>query len=136
MKNTILAMVLTTILFASCKTESSKTNPKDNDMSFAFNTMLDDYYEEGLKLTPINATFAGDNRYNNSFPNTLSDEYVIQVKNYYSNYLEKLAQYSDDNLNESEKMSKAILKWDCEINLNRLNFRQDLVPIDQMWSVI
>jgi hypothetical protein len=38
--------------------------------------MLEEYYQEGLKLNPIEATFQGDNRYNNSFPNFLSDDYV------------------------------------------------------------
>ena len=135
MKKKIIAIACVVILFASCKNDTNKTDEEENNMSAAFNTMLDDYYEDGLKLNPINATFAGDSRYNNSFPNTLSDEYVTEVKTYYTSYLEKLGHYNDADLSESEKMSKAILKWDCEINLNRLNFRQDLVPIDQMWSV-
>lgn len=97
--------------------------------------MLDDYYEEGLKLNPLNATFAGDIRYNNSFPNTLSDEYKAEVKIYYANYLEKIAQYNSEDLSENEKMSKAVLKWECDINLKRLTFRQDLFPIDQIWTV-
>ncbi len=115
--------------------DTNKTTKANNSMSAAFNTMLEEYYEEGLILNPLNATTAGDNRYNNSFPNTLSDAYIAQSKTYYNSYLDKLAQYSDANLSESEQMSRAILKWECEINLDRLNYRQDLVPIDQMWSV-
>ena len=135
MKKKIIALACVTILFASCKNDTTKTNEEENNMNAAFSTMLDDYYEDGLKLSPINATFAGDSRYNNSFPNTLSDAFVADVKTYYTSYLKKLGHYNDTDLSESEKMSKAILKWDCEINLNRLNFNQDLVPIDQMWSV-
>ena len=30
----------------------------------AFDTLLDNYYEDGLKLNPVSATYAGDNRYN------------------------------------------------------------------------
>ena len=135
MKKKIIVLTCLTILFASCKNDANKTNEEENNISVAFNAMLADYNEEGLKLNPINATFTGDSRYNNSFPNPLSDEYVSEIKAYYTSYLENLSQYDDDDLSESEKMSKAILKWDCDINLNRLNFRQDLVPIDQMWSV-
>lgn len=100
-----------------------------------FNQMLDDYYEDGLKLNPMAATVAGDNRYNNSFPNTLSDEYQAELKAYYSSYLEKLTQFIDEDLTENQKMSKAVLRWNCDINLKRLTFKEDFFPIDQMWSV-
>ena len=135
MNNKIFALVCFTILFVSCKNDVNKNNVEEKSISVAFNTMLDEYYEEGLKLNPIKATFAGDNRYNNSFPNTLSEEYATKIKAYYTNYLEQLSQYNDDDLSESEQMSKAVLKWDCDINLQRLTFRQDLFPIDQMWTV-
>ena len=46
-----------------------------------------------------------------------------------------MANYKDADLSDSQKMSKAVLQWDCDINLERLTFRQDLFPIDQMWSV-
>ncbi|MEJ2196694.1 MAG: DUF885 domain-containing protein, partial [Ignavibacteriaceae bacterium] len=114
----------------------NKNSDKDNmTINISFNQMLDEYYEDGLKLKPIDATFAGDSRYNNSFPNFLSDDYKSEIKAYYSNYLGKLSQFNDEDLSDSEKISKAVLKWECEINLNRLTFRQELFPIDQMWSV-
>ncbi len=125
------------LLLASVLIFSISCNPNEDNMtvSTSFNQLLDDFYEEGLKLNPISATFAGDSRYNNSFPNTLSDEYKSEIKAYYSNYLEKLSHYNEEDLSESEKISKAVLKWDCELNLKRLTFREDLFPIDQMWSV-
>lgn len=135
MNNKIFALVYLSILFVSCKNDVNKNNVEENRISVAFNMMLDEYYEEGLKLNPIKATFAGDNRYNNSFPNTLSEEYATKIKAYYTNYLDQLSQYNDDDLSESEQMSKAVLKWDCDINIQRLTFRQDLFPIDQMWTV-
>ena len=125
------------LLLASVLIFSISCNPNEDNMtvSTSFNQLLDDFYEEGLKLNPISATFAGDSRYNNSFPNTLSDEYKSEIKAYYSNYLEKLSHFNEEDLSESEKISKAVLKWDCELNLKRLTFREDLFPIDQMWSV-
>ena len=125
------------ILFLSCKNDLKNDivmNQRET-VSTQFNQLLDEYYEDGLKLNPLTATFAGDARYNNEFPNTLSDEYKSEIKAYYTNYLEKITHFKEQDLSESEKMSKAILKWDCTINLNGLAFRQDLFPIDQMWSV-
>ena len=123
-----LFLICVAVWFMSCSSESPAIN-------VAFNKMLDDYYEDGLKLNPLQSTFDGDNRYNNQFPNTLSDDYRSKLAAYYKNYSGKLSQYIDSDLNDNEKMSKAVLKWECDINLERLFFREDLLPINQMWSV-
>ena len=119
----------------SCGDEPEPKLVSQKDSTVAFNQMLDEYYEEGLKLNPINATMAGDNRYDHIFPNFLSDEYQQKLKTYYASYLEKLEKYPDSELSESAQISKAVLKWDSEINLDNMNFPKDLFPIDQMWTV-
>ena len=128
----ITLLVLFTL---SCNNESDSSRNHKKDATETFNQMLDEYYEEGLKLNPINATMAGDNRYNHLFPNVLSDTYQHQSTNYYSTYLEKLKTFNDDELTENAQISKAVLKWDCEINLNQQTFPEDLFPINQMWTV-
>ncbi len=124
------------IAFTACKNEKTTEQPTtDGDLSIRFNEMLNNYYEEGLKLNPVQATFAGDNRFNDQFPNPLSDEIINKTKAYYTKYKEELATFDDTMLSDSEKMSKAILKWECDINLEKFNFRTDYFPIDQMWSI-
>jgi len=130
-----LASFLLILMFNSCQTEEPAGNTNNTNVSKAFNQMLDDFHEEGLKLNPLNATFAGDNRYNDQFPNILNDEVVEGFKAYYTKYLTQLKEINDEDLSETEKLTKAILKWDCELNLESFNFRQDYVPIDQMWSI-
>ena len=132
MKNSLLSLLVLLLVF-SCK-EDSKTLDNSNSKSETFMTLLDDYYEEGLKLNPLTATFAGDNRYNDLLPNTLSDEHVANSKAYYNAFKKRLDGLDDSNFSESEKMTKAILDWECDINLQGFNYRQDLRPIDQMWS--
>ncbi|WP_421809869.1 DUF885 domain-containing protein [Flagellimonas sp.] len=129
-KITIVAMAL--IAMASCKNEPKTEETPSKSAEFA--TVLDNYYEDGLKLNPLQATMAGDHRYDDSFPNMLSDVYKGESKAYYEGYKEKLSQFPDESLTESEQMSKAILLWECNINLDEFNFNADLTPIDQMWS--
>jgi len=129
----MLALLFFSVLFIACKNETTTEEPVN--MSAEFNTMLDNYYEDGLKLNPLNATFSGDNRYNDQFPNVLSDDYTNELKAHYTGYKEKLSQFKNESLTESEQMSRAILIWECDINLEGLTFRTDLFPIDQMWSV-
>ena len=97
----------------SCKNESDINVAQTN----AFNKMLDDYYEEGLKLNPINATMSGDARYNDILPNPLSNEHQNSVKAYYTKYSKMLTQFDDKNMSESERMTSSILQWECDINL-------------------
>jgi len=121
------------LAMTSCKQEAKKEEaPSQSD---EFSKVLDNYYEDGLKLNPLAATLAGDHRYDDSFANPLSDAYKEQSKSYYEGYKEMLSQFPDENLTESEQMSKAILLWECNINLEEFNFNADLTPIDQMWSL-
>ncbi|MDR6843876.1 DUF885 domain-containing protein [Flavobacterium granuli] len=134
MKKTLLTFTLFLIL-VSCKNEPNKTNESKSPISVNFNKMLTAYSEEELKLNPIDATYRGDERYNNSFPNFLSNEYINQRKAHYAKYLNQLNEYDDSDLSESEKMSKEVLKWECEINLKGYDFKQEYLPLDQMWTV-
>ncbi len=126
-------ILLFSLAFICCKQETSKETTQDISSDFA--NVLDSYYEDGLKLNPVNATVAGDNRYNDQFPNQLSPEYKAELKAYYGKYQDKLNMFDDASLSPTEKLSKAVLAWECEINLNEFNFNKDQTPIDQMWSV-
>ncbi|MGO4770812.1 DUF885 family protein [Flavobacterium sp. W22_SRS_FK3] len=134
MRKLILTFTLFLVL-VSCKKEPNKTHKSKNLTSVNFNKMLETYSEEELKLKPIETTFRGDERYNNSFPNFLSEEYESQSKTHYTNFLKQLNEFDDSDLSASEKMSKEVLKWECEINLKGFDFRQDYLPLDQMWTV-
>lgn len=122
------------LLFISCKKEISTTEENTTKASIPFGEMLDNYYEDGLKLNPLIATMAGDNRYNDQFPDVLSAEFKAKAKAHFESYKAVLDTYPDENLSESEKMSKAVLTWDCNVNLEALSYKKDLMPIDQMWS--
>jgi len=129
----LLFTILITVI--SCKNEPDKISDNLNIAGENFNKMLDEYNEEELKLNPMNATFKGDKRYNNSFPNFLSNEYQNKSKTHYTSFLNRLNEFKNSDLTDSEIMSKNILKWECEINLKGLTFRRDFFPIDQMWSI-
>ncbi|MFB0938492.1 MAG: DUF885 domain-containing protein [Urechidicola sp.] len=129
MKKILLFSLVLTLTFTSCEKGEKKTTTE------AFNELLSNYNEETYKLFPLNATFAGDNRYNDQLVNDLTDEFKDNLKSFYSDTKNSLSKFNDVDLSDSEKMSKAVLTWDCDINLERLNFREDLTPINQMWTM-
>ena len=134
MKKILLTFLVISALIISCTKEKKEVSiSKENT---PFNQLLIDYNEGKLQLDPIAATFAGDNRYNDVFPNFLSDEYQQKSKDFYTNYKAKLKDFKDADLTESEQMSKAVLDWDCEMALAQGSFKNDvLFPINQMWTV-
>ena len=126
--------ILLLLSLFSCKsdtfTDKSVTSIEKIDLS----TILETYHQDYLKLNPLNATFAGDSRYNDVFPNFNSKEYLKEYQTFYEKTLQTLAEIDKNQLSENDKMSYSILKWDCEIALQELEGRYELTPIDQMWS--
>ncbi len=136
LKNFFITLFMAVALLG-CKNDqgNSETTPNENARA-QLDTILHNYYEDGLKLNPIRATTAGDMRYNDKFPNFLSQDYRDSLKAYYQNYQEKVAAIDTSALSDTEKMSVAVLKWECDLNLETLQFKKDeYMPIDQMWSV-
>ena len=134
MKKLLITCLTITLLIASCKEESKKENTVIEISDFT--AMLENYSEGKLKLNPIEATFIGDDRFNDAFPNVLSDDYQIEYNNFYTSYASQLEDFEDADLTESELMSKAIMAWDCEMALAQLSFKNDMyMPINQMWSI-
>ena len=108
---------------------------EENNPASSFAALLESYYEDNLRLNPLQATFEGDNRYNDQFFNDLSAEGEQKLRQHFQKYLAALALVDDEVLSDSQRMSKAVLGWELDINQAALDFDKDLTPIDQMWSV-
>jgi len=93
------------------------------------------YYEDRFRLYPIEATLAGDNRYNDSLPNPLTESFRSDAKAFYRKYLAALNRYDRAALSREDQMSYDLLKWECDINLAQLQFPTHLLPLDQFNSI-
>ena len=120
------------VLFLILSCDFSPENIQNN---VELNTILENYYQDGLKLNPINATNEGDSRYNDKFPELITDDYKKRQAEYYNKYLNKVSKFEINDLSDVDKMSKSILEWECKINLESLNYNTQYTPIDQMWSI-
>lgn len=136
MKKILLTVVTTATFLVSCKQEKKEAVSIPTPENTEFNQLLKDYNEGKLQLNPVSATFAGDNRFNDQFPNTLSDKYQAKSNEFFKNYKEKLNTFKDADLTESQQMSKAVLDWDCDMALAQASYKNDLLmPINQMWTI-
>src|SRR6188472_1987410 len=77
------------ILFAFLMVMLSCSSPQNNEAQEtppSLDSLLHAYHEERLKLFPFDATMAGDNRYNDLLPNSLTADFRQQVSDFYSRY--------------------------------------------------
>ncbi|MEO8417037.1 MAG: hypothetical protein ABI472_25460, partial [Ginsengibacter sp.] len=75
-KNFLLVAILFCAMIVNTVAQQSAQN-KSLQLLFA------NYYQDRLKLYPLEATSIGDNRYNNLLPNDGSADYLKQVHNFY-----------------------------------------------------
>ena len=126
----IIGLVL---MISACN--SPKDNSSDVESKPDISKVYEDYYQDRLKFYPLEATSAGDNRYNDTLPNNISQEYLSQLKSFYENYQQKLAEFDKSSLSATDQLSYDILEWECNINLEGLKFHTELTPLDQFWSL-
>jgi len=81
------------------------------------------------------ATEFGDYRFNDLFPNFLTQSYTENLRNFYTSFKDKLAEYDLAKLSETDRLNLDILKWECDIGLEGLNFKEELLPINQFASI-
>lgn len=134
----LVAALFITLVACSAEQQKSEADVEpvaETNISEEFNSMLDSYYQDSLKLDAIGATYAGDNRYNDQFLNDLSEQGENALIAHYDKYSIAIQKFDDGDLSESEQMSKAILAWELDLAKASIGFDSDLTPIDQMWSI-
>ncbi len=130
MRNIFLAALLLGAISA-CK-QSGKPSAEANKN---FAALTDQFYEDGLKLSPINATFIGDERYNDLLPNDGSVEYIKQYESYNKKFLDSLGKYDRESLDANDKLSYDFLKDQLDMNLEGLKYHTEYLPFNQMFAL-
>ncbi len=123
----IITLLISILVFFSCNF--------NNEKSLKIAQVFENYYQESLKLYPLQATSQGDLRYNHFLPNDLSDEFRKKEKEFYTFYKSQLNNFPDHTLNENDLLSKKVLLWECDLSLKRLTFNEQYTPINQMWTL-
>jgi uncharacterized protein (DUF885 family) len=132
MKNLILISAFAMIIMQACSPPKNAEAPEN---AITPDSLFKQYHEERLKLFPIDATYAGDNRYNDLLPNTLTAEFRQQVNDLFSKYRKQIDTYDVEKLSGDDRMSLEVLKWECDIALEGLKFKDYLMPINQFSSL-
>lgn len=129
MKN-ILSLLLPLLFVISCqpKVETMEELPPIAEV-------FESYYQERLALYPLDATYAGDERYNDLFLNDLTAAFESKVEEMFIKYKEELTKYDKSTLSQEDQMSYDVLVWECDMGVAALAFDTELLPVDQFWSM-
>lgn len=97
--------------------------------------MFDNYWEDRMKLYPLEATSNGDNRFNDQYPNTATLTYRDQLKSFYQRYQDSISAYNRDELNDNDRISYDIFKREMQINLEEFQYKHGYyMPLNQFAS--
>ncbi len=138
--NTKLLWLLLSIplLLTSCnQQEKPSIEPKvanTQEATISFDNFLEDFYQQGLILYPMNATQEGDNRYNDLLRNDLTEEFRQEITDYYSKTLSALKNYNKSTLSTEQQISYDTLLWEATMGLENQKFWSHLLPVDQFWT--
>lgn len=132
MRVNFLVLLLMAVSFASC---TSVVSIKEEAASVPFEKLLEEYYEDRLRLYPMEGTYAGDDRYNHLLHNDITEAFRDTLRQFYSSYQARLSTYDTAGFSGNDKLSYEVLKWTCGINIKRLTFNEHLTPLNQFWSL-
>lgn len=105
---------------ASAATDSEKLNQ-----------LFENAFADYLRLHPVVATAIGDHRYDDQFPNDISEEFRAQEKEIYVKYLRELGTINRNALVGQDRLSYDTFKLQAETAFEGYNFRINLTPINQ-----
>ncbi|MDR7191307.1 DUF885 domain-containing protein [Luteimonas terrae] len=99
-------------------------------------TLYAEYWEELLKLNPIQATFQGDTRYNDQLPDFGSAEYREQVRSFNERWLKAVEAVGSEGLQGQDLLSYRIFVEERRNTLDGERFPDWMMPVNQMGSIV
>ena len=119
MKLFTFPVTLFLLLFISCN-ESKPTDTQINSSSISIDSLFQAYYQFKLRINPIEATKAGENKYNDRVANYIATDYQEDLIANYTQFLEALEKIEPTTLSDAQRLSRKVMQWDCQIKLEGL----------------
>ena len=113
--------------------QESAAQPASSKAS-QLNRLYEQYWEETLKLNPVQATFQGDNRYNDQLPDFGSAQFRQQSHAFTEDWLKKIEAVGDEGLSGQDLLSYQIFVRDAKNSLESDLYPTWMQPVNQMRS--
>jgi uncharacterized protein (DUF885 family) len=103
-----------------------------SDKAARLDKLYADYWEALLKLNPVQATFQGDNRYNDQLPDFGSAQFRAQSRKFTQDWLQRVEAIGADGLQGQALLSYQIFVRDANNSLEADQYPTWMQPINQM----
>ncbi len=112
------------------------TNPVANQSSSSLlRQVYEDFFEEQLRLSPLSATYLGDERYNDRLENPATVEFERAALDIDRRYLARARAVGFKDLQGPDRISFDVFVSEREQSLAGARYPERLLPIDQMDSM-
>jgi uncharacterized protein (DUF885 family) len=125
------ASALPVTAFAVAPAQAATTESKAQQL----NRLYDEYWEETLKLSPLQATFQGDPRYNDQLPNFLTEDYRKQSHDFTVRWLKRIEAVGPAGLSGQDRLSYDIFVKNAKDSLEGEQFPGYLMPMNQFTNL-
>lgn len=116
------------ISMASCKKNDSpltKVTPADLD------SIASNYYEQYLKLHPLEATAQGDYRYNDQLPISIDNDFISGEISFFNSVQEQLKKVDYKNLSDEDKTVYDVLDYTLKDKIENYAYHPEYIPFTQ-----
>ena len=120
---------------ASDTAPAPASQPATQNKAAQLETLYAQYWEETLKLNPIQATFQGDPRYNDQLPDFLSADYRRETHDFNTRWLKAVKDIGPEGLDGQALISYEIFVRNAEQALESEQFPSWMLPIDQFNNI-
>ncbi len=131
MKKTFFKVIFALSVFAmifSCKKSDSpltKVTPVELD------SIASNYYEQYLKLYPLEATAQGDLRYNDQLPINIDKDFISGEISFYNSVQNQLKKVDYKNLSDDQKTVYDVLDYTLKDKIERYAYHPEYIPFTQ-----
>ncbi|GAA3929182.1 DUF885 domain-containing protein [Luteimonas lutimaris] len=105
------------------------------DKAARLDALYEQYWEELLKLNPLQATFQGDNRYNDQLPDFYSAAFRAKSHDFTTKWLQKIESVGSDGLSGQALLSYEIFVRGAKDELESEKYPDWMMPVNQMGSI-
>ena len=100
----------------------------------ALKKTIDEEWEFEMRSNPINATYVGDSRYDDKWPD-LSAAAIEADYQKQKAFRARLAAISDAGFTEQEQLNRKVLMYNLELQIEAHEAKLDEMPVDQIFGI-